>query len=925
MLQEEEEEVLPLSPEGHELPAPESSSAPADAKPLSPSVLPLPPTASRMPGAAPEATPPPRSQAPKSLPSTVGVQDWAATEHAWLGRAFILVNSGCIDNINHFTQHPIRTNKICHALKATHSELVELEPRCYRLAAVVSDYDIHPEFKHNGFRSILLSVWKCLRQLQEALARCAQERSSYFFLSFDAVYEQIEDFGARMLSKFNVLLELTLELQAILPAREQFVTIEGNATAEHIFRCGQSVDVTCFYGARAGFHYESGIQHLMKAILTAMASFSDAYHSTEDNQFVKGLSSAWSAVKYALDPEVKAQRLVEQMRRRNPAFVKSFWNLTDSTLARNMSKIALPSIAVNRVLFIIGSNLVHDIPDGRLIISPPIVGRLGECRHRHGETQPISPDYASFLRRAYHELFAAMDPHELHQVGQRVRERLRRLPISPAEREALESTLYQMFELAKRQQAAATISGAPTSAQTASTQPAARQDDTVGELVQEESVLNHDVTNELDRRDTDAAASQAGAASDATAKADADDLPALVLDSRDVEDMPETSPDEVGDVAVSIFTKAHVGSRVPSVSFKPPEESAFQGIPRFGAIQVRLLCAKKYTGQATPSKKGAAKHAIPVVEDTNIAPAKGLLVHFHGGGFLSNSSKSHEVYLRNWARDLDVPILSVDYSLAPEAQFPRAAEECFYAYVWALEHASLLGTTADRVLVAGDSAGGNLAVSVALRCLVEGARAPDAIYAFYPVLNVKLALSSSRMLASFDCLLSQGVLETCLIGYVGKQDKSVQDNPFLSPFRATDSLLARIPVTYLVGLAMDPLLDDTLAFASRLKAVGARHCVSVLGDIPHGCLNFKDLTRQTKAAYQHCLSLLREGLEDTAPAEKPEWRTYRKPLPPQPTRGRTADRSAEPTMVLHGGGGNTHVGSNSIHTVAPPPQPSSGK
>lgn len=71
----------------------------------------------------------------------------------------------------------------------------------------------------------------------------------------------------------------------------------------------------------------------------------------------------------------------------------------------------------------------------------------------------------------------------------------------------------------------------------------------------------------------------------------------------------------------------------------------------------------------------------------------GLLFHCHGGGFVAQSSRSHEVYLREWSKSLDVPILSVDYSLAPQAPFPRALEEVLYAYCWALKNCALLGTT----------------------------------------------------------------------------------------------------------------------------------------------------------------------------------------------------------------------------------------
>ena len=67
------------------------------------------------------------------------------------------------------------------------------------------------------------------------------------------------------------------------------------------------------------------------------------------------------------------------------------------------------------------------------------------------------------------------------------------------------------------------------------------------------------------------------------------------------------------------------------------------------------------------------------------------MVHIHGGGFVAQTSKSHEPYLKSWAQELGAPILSIDYSLAPEAPFPRALEECFYAYCWAVKHCALLG------------------------------------------------------------------------------------------------------------------------------------------------------------------------------------------------------------------------------------------
>ncbi|CAM9107031.1 unnamed protein product, partial [Lampetra fluviatilis] len=139
----------------------------------------------------------------------------------------------------------------------------------------------------------------------------------------------------------------------------------------------------------------------------------------------------------------------------------------------------------------------------------------------------------------------------------------------------------------------------------------------------------------------------------------------------------------------------------------------------------------------------------------------------HGGGFVAQTSRSHEPYLRDWATDLDCPVLSVDYSLAPESPFPRALEECFYAYCWALTHHNLLGWTGERVCLAGDSAGGNLCLSVCLRAAEVGVRVPDGILAVYPAAMLGCSPSPSRLLALMDPMLPLGVLSKCLSAYAG--------------------------------------------------------------------------------------------------------------------------------------------------------------
>ncbi|GLD72113.1 hormone-sensitive lipase isoform X1, partial [Lates japonicus] len=135
-----------------------------------------------------------------------------------------------------------------------------------------------------------------------------------------------------------------------------------------------------------------------------------------------------------------------------------------------------------------------------------------------------------------------------------------------------------------------------------------------------------------------------------------------------------------------------------SVTIAPP--SAHIGT---APVQMRLISYDLREGQDSETllslsrSEGGAISLSLGLKTKRLPSSPCLLVHFHGGGFVAQTSKSHEPYLKSWSQDLGVPILSVDYSLAPEAPFPRALEECFYAYCWALRNHHLLGWTGKYV------------------------------------------------------------------------------------------------------------------------------------------------------------------------------------------------------------------------------------
>ncbi|KAM9436362.1 hormone-sensitive lipase isoform 1-T1 [Clarias gariepinus] len=213
-------------------------------------------------------------------------------------------------------------------------------------------------------------------------------------------------------------------------------------------------------------------------------------------------------------------------------------------------------------------------------------------------------------------------------------------------------------------------------------------------------------------------------------------------------------------------------------------------------VQMRLISSDLREGQdnekllaISRSDGGSISLSLKIKKSP---PSPWLVVHYHGGGFVAQTSKSHEPYLKSWSQELNAPILSVDYSLAPEAPFPRALEECFFAYCWAIKNHDLLGWTGERVCLAGDSAGGNLCITVSMMAVAHRVRLPDGIMVAYPAFMLTTCASPSRLLSLMDPLLPLSVLSRCLSAYAGldpQEEKQVEKATALGTVRKDTALL----------------------------------------------------------------------------------------------------------------------------------------
>ena len=116
-----------------------------------------------------------------------------------------------------------------------------------------------------------------------------------------------------------------------------------------------------------------------------------------------------------------------------------------------------------------------------------------------------------------------------------------------------------------------------------------------------------------------------------------------------------------------------------------------------------------------------------------------LCIHIHGGGWVAMSSGTHQIFLRHWAKILNVPIFSIDYKKSPDCEYPVALDDCWQVYNWLLDHCEeAFGIIPEKIIVTGDSAGANMSLGISYLCMKTGRRGPDFLHLAYPALNLRM-------------------------------------------------------------------------------------------------------------------------------------------------------------------------------------------
>jgi acetyl esterase len=223
-----------------------------------------------------------------------------------------------------------------------------------------------------------------------------------------------------------------------------------------------------------------------------------------------------------------------------------------------------------------------------------------------------------------------------------------------------------------------------------------------------------------------------------------------------------------------------------------------------------------------------------------VADPPATVVYYHGGGWVIGSVDDWDAACRALAVASGCRVVSVDYRLAPEHRFPAAADDAYDSFVWVSENLA----AGRPVVVAGDSAGGNLAAVTALRARDEGGPAIALQALVYPVVDHDFATGSYDEYADAGLILNRAEMVWFWDHYL--PDQAERSHPHASPLRAGDH--SGLPPAYVLIAEYDPLRDEGLAYAAKLEAAGVPVTVRRFDDQIHAFFGLVNLMESADEA-----------------------------------------------------------------------------
>jgi acetyl esterase len=230
------------------------------------------------------------------------------------------------------------------------------------------------------------------------------------------------------------------------------------------------------------------------------------------------------------------------------------------------------------------------------------------------------------------------------------------------------------------------------------------------------------------------------------------------------------------------------------------------------------------------------------------------ILYFHGGGWMMGSLEGYDLVCRYFCARAGCVLVAIDYRLAPEHKFPAAIDDAVAAFRWLARDAVGLGVDPARIVMAGDSTGGNIA-AVAAQLLRHEARPPCLQWLMFPATDLAFDSASYRSCGE-GFMMTRAAMEWFRGHYL--RDLSEIDDPRASPLRAAD--LAGVAPALVFTNGIDPLRDEGHAYADRLVAAGVKTIHREFDSLIHGFIGLRGVIQAAARAMDDMVAGLRHEL-----------------------------------------------------------------
>lgn len=304
-------------------------------------------------------------------------------------------------------------------------------------------------------------------------------------------------------------------------------------------------------------------------------------------------------------------------------------------------------------------------------------------------------------------------------------------------------------------------------------------------------------------------------------------------------------------------------------------------LPELTAFQARNIVLPSKAVKALHKKAGIkpvqpktdiAHRVLPVGPDEGIlvrtyTPMSGagpfpVIVYYHGGGWVIADLDTYEPSARALAEKANAIVVSVAYRQAPENIFPAAHEDAFAAYKWVVENTDSLGGDPNQIAIAGESAGGNLAVATSLMAKERGVKLPVHIVAVYPIADGDVQSPSYDKYANAKPL-SRPVMEWFLDKY--QPNWKNEQNPLISLVKAD---LKGLPPTTIINAEIDPLASEGGDLSEKMKMAGVDVVRQVYPGVTHEFFGMSSVLQEAEQAQDFAAKRLTEAFETTETVKK---------------------------------------------------------